>query len=99
MGNRKITREEIKAYNQTTNGHNKYIWMIAGVIIDIMSSFGVGALIINSYKLPGQIYFYSALFILLVIVVLGGELIGVYFGGLEQYFYDKDKKKVLNIDE
>ena len=94
-----ITREDIKAYNRTPNGHTKYIWMIAGMLIDIMSSFGVSALIINSHRLPSQLYFYCALFILLVIVVLGGELIGVYFGALEQYFYDKNKKKVLNIDE
>lgn len=95
----KITKEEIKLYRQTPNGRKKYIWMFAGIIIDIISTLGVSILIMNSHRLPSTLCFYSGLFILLVIIVLGGELIGVYFGALEQYFYDTQQKKVLNIDE
>lgn len=95
----KITKEEIKLYRQTPNGRKKYIWMFAGIIIDILATLGISILINNSHRLPSVLYFYAGLFVLLVIVVLGGELIGVYFGALEQYFYDKQQKKVLNIDE
>ena len=35
----------------------------------------------------------------MVIVVLGGEMIGVYYGALEQYVYNKNNKKVLDINE
>ena len=45
------------------------------------------------------IYFYGILFVILIIIVLGGEMIGVYYGALEQYVYDKQSKKTLNIDE
>ena len=51
-------------------------------------------------------YFLVILFVLLVIVVLGGEMIGVYYGALEQHVYEKNKdnednanKKVLDINE
>ena len=99
MGKIKVTKEEIKEYRRTSNGRKKYIWMYAGIIIDIISTLGVSILIMNSYRLPSPVYFYVGLYILLVIVVLGGELIGVYFGAREQYFYDQHQKKVLRIDE
>ena len=99
MGRRKITKEEIRAYRKTPNGRRKYSWMFVGIIIDIMATLGISILIMNSHRLPSTLYFYAGLFILLVIVVLGGELIGVYFGALEQYFYDNQQKKVLTIDE
>lgn len=99
MGKIKVTKEEKRLYRQTPNGKRKYLWMLAGVIIDLMSTFGISILIMNSGRFTKPIYFYICLYILLVIVVLGGELIGVYFGAMEQYFYDQHQKKVLELDE
>ena len=99
MGKVKVTREEKKLYRQTPNGRRKYMWMYAGVIIDLMSTLGVSILIMNSSRFTKPLYFYICLYILLVIVVLGGELIGVYFGAMEQYFYDQHQKKVLKTDD
>ena len=99
MGKVKVTNADKLAYRNTPNGRKKYSWMCAGVIIDILSTLGIDVLITNAYLFTNPLYFYICLFILLVIVVLGGELIGVYFGAMEQYFYDKYNKKVLNIDE
>lgn len=99
MGRRSVTKEELREFHQTPNGRSKYIWMYAGMLISFMSSLGVSILIINANRLPSPLYFYCALFVLLVLVVLGGELIGVYFGALEQFIYNKRQKKVLKIDE
>ena len=99
MGKIRITKEEMLAYRKTPNGRRKYMWMYAGVLIDLMSTLGVSIIIINSGKFTKPVYFYACLYILLVLVVLGGELIGVYFGAREQYFYDQQQKKVLKYDE
>ena len=96
---RKISREEMREFKKTDNGLKKYKWMIAGAFIDFFATLGLTFLINYSYLIKNDVYFYALLFVLLVIVVLGGELIGVYFGAAEQYVYNKNQKKVLDINE
>ncbi len=99
MGKKNITKEEKKEFRSTKNGSNKFRWMLTGIIIDIIATLGISLLIIFSERIESQMLFYILLFMLLVIIVLGGELIGVYFGAIEQYFYDKHMKKVLENNE
>ncbi len=103
-----ITKEDKEEFKRTTNGAKKALWMIAGMIIDFLATLGISFLNIFSDKLPSMLYYYVGLFTLLVIVVLGGELIGVYYGALEQYVFHKyenktpeisAEKKVLDINE
>jgi len=84
-----IKREDKEEFKNTKNGAKKALWMIVGMIIDFLATLGISFLIIYSDKLPSQLYFYIILYVLLVIVVLGGEMIGVYFGAQEQYVYNK----------
>ena len=87
-----------KEFKCTPNGHSKHKWMIVGIVINILATICISLVITYSYKISSSIALYVILFALLVIVVLGGELIGVYFGAREQYVYNK-KKKVLAVDE
>ncbi len=94
----RITNEDKKEFKSTINGQKKVIWMIVGMLIDFLATLGISLLHIFADKLPSVIYFYVILFVLLVIVVLGGEMIGVYYGALEQYIYNKRNKKILDVD-
>ena len=99
MGKKEVKKANVEKFHKTINGRRKYVWMYVGMLISFLASLGVSILILFANKLPGAVYFYVILFILLVIVVLGGELIGVYFGALEQYIYDKEEKKVLRNND
>jgi formate hydrogenlyase subunit 3/multisubunit Na+/H+ antiporter MnhD subunit len=99
MAKLKITKEDKEEFKKTTNGAKKGIWMIVGMLIDFLATLGISFLNIFSGKLPNVMYYYIILFILLIIVVLGGEMIGVYYGALEQYVYQKNNKKVIDLDE
>ena len=92
-----ITKEDKEEFKKTTNGAKKALWMIAGMIIDFLATLGISFLNIFANKLPSMLFFYVGLFILLVIVVLGGELIGVYYGALEQYVFHKSENKVPEV--
>jgi len=94
-----ITKEDKEEFKSTINGKKKTIWMIVGMLIDFLATLGVSLLHIFEDKIGNQFLFLAILLILLVIVVLGGEMIGVYFGALEQYVYNKNNKKVLDVDE
>ncbi len=94
----KITKEDKQEFKSTANGAKKAIWMLVGMMIDFLATLGISFLNIFSSKLPSVIYFYVLLFILLVIVVLGGEMIGVYFGALEQYVYNKHTHADTNME-
>ena len=99
MAKLSITKEDKEEFKKTTNGAKKAIWMIVGMLIDFMATLGISFLIIFSDKLPNKMMFYIILFALLVIIVLGGELIGVYYGALEQYVFHKNEKKVIEPNE
>lgn len=94
-----ITKEDKEEFKKTVNGAKKAIWMIVGMIIDFLGTLGISLLNIFSSKLPNMVIYYIILFVLLVIVVLGGELIGIYYGALEQYVFHKNNKKVLDSNE
>ena len=91
-----ITSEDKIEFRSTINGRKKSIWMIVGMLIDFLSTLGVSLLYIFSDNIPNQLLFLVILFVLLVIVVIGGEMIGVYYGALEQYVYDKNFGNINN---
>lgn len=95
----KITNEDREEFKKTENGAKKAIWMYVGMVIDFLATLSVSLLNIFSSILPGALWYYVILFILLVIVVLGGELIGVYYGALEQYVFNKNMKKEIKVEE
>ena len=95
----RISKEDKEEFKSTVNGAKKAVWMLVGMLIDFLATLGISFLNIFSYKLPNIIYYYAILFVLLVIVVLGGEMIGVYYGALEQYVYNKNNKKTIDIEE
>ena len=99
MAKLNITDEDKKEFKSTINGQKKSVWMVVGMLIDFLATLGISFLNIFSAKLPSVAYYYGILFILLVIVVLCGEMIGVYYGALEQYVYNKNNKKTLDIEE
>ena len=99
MAKMRITKEDKEEFKSTINGKKKTIWMIVGMLIDFLATLGISMLHIFEDKIPNQMCFLGILFVLLVIVVLGGEMIGVYYGALEQFMYDKNNKKVIEFDE
>ena len=99
MAKMHITREDKEEFKKTSNGAKKAIWMIVGMLIDFLATLGISLLHIFSDKIPNQMCFLGLLFVLLVIVVLGGEMIGVYYGALEQYVYDRNSKKTIDTSE
>lgn len=94
-----ITDEDRDEFRKTRNGMKKALWMYIGMVIDFFATLSVCLLNIFAYKLPSAIWFYVILYLLLVIVVVGGEFIGTYFGALEQYVLDKKMKKELQIED
>ena len=99
VGKLKITNEDREEFKKTENGAKKAIWMYVGMVIDFLATLSVSLLNIFANMLPGALWYYVILFILLVIVVLGGELIGVYYGALEQYVFNKNMKKEIKVEE
>lgn len=99
MAKMRITNEDKKEFKNTINGQKKAIWMVVGMLIDFLATLGISLINIFANKLPNDMYFYGILFVLLVVVVLGGEMIGVYYGALEQYVYNKTNKKELKALE
>lgn len=99
MAKLKITREDKIEFKNTINGKKKAIWLLVGMLIDFLATLGISLLHIFSNKIPNEMIFLVILFVLLVIVVLGGEMIGVYYGALEQFVYEKSNKKVLDMNE
>ena len=96
MAKLKITKDVKEEFKRTPNGSKKAIWMLLGMVIDFLATLGISFLIMFSDKLPSTLYFYIILFALLVVIVLGGELIGVYYGALEQYVFHKTEDMKVN---
>ena len=99
MGKIVITKEDKKEFRESRNGMKKLLWQKIGMIIDIIATLGISFLIMYSDKHPNAMYFYIILYVLLVIVVVGGEFIGTYFGALEQYVIDKHTKKEIDYKD
>ena len=94
-----ITKEDIKNFNDSTNGAKKLLWKTIGCLIDIIGTLGVSLLIMFSDYINNMVFFYLILYVLLVIVVVGSEFIGTYYGALEQYVLNKNEKKKLSYNE
>lgn len=92
----KITKDDIREFRETENGKIKYLWLKIGIIIDLLLTLSVCILQIYSYIFNSSFVYYLILYILLVIIVVGGELIGTYFGALEQFVINKKicKKRI-----
>ena len=93
-----ISDEDVKEFRNTENGKRKFKWLKIGVVIDLVFTLSVSLLNNFSYLFPNSLLFYVALYILLVIIVIGAEFIGTYFGALEQYVIEKNKKIKKEID-
>ena len=93
-----ISDEDVKEFRSTENGKRKFRWLKIGVVIDLVFTLSVCLLNIFSYRFPNSYLFFVILYILLVIVVIGAEFIGTYFGALEQYVIEKNKKTKKEID-
>ncbi len=98
MGKIVITKDDKEEFNKTKNGAYKYTWLIIGCLIDIFATLGISFLIIYSSHFR-LFTFYILLYILLVIIVVGGEFIGTYYGALEQYVLHKKERKELIVKE
>ena len=94
-----ITNEDKNEFKNTQNGMRKSLWMRIGMLIDFLATIVISLIIINSKEIDNSLIFYLTLYVCLVIVVVGGEFIGTYFGALEQYVLDKKSKKEINIEE
>ena len=90
-----ITKEDTEKFNDSINGSNKLLWKKIGCLIDVIATIGISLIIIFSEYLANMVVFYLLLYALLVIVVVGAEFIGTYYGALEQYVIDKKEKKEL----
>ena len=94
-----ISKEDKDNFNKSNNGDNKYIWMKIGCIIDIISTLGISVLIIFSGYIRNALTFYFLLYGLLVLIVVGAEFIGTYYGALEQFvLHKKEKKEIAYMD-
>ena len=93
-----ITKEDREEVKKTRNGAIKKIWCFAGGLICFVATILISLLIIYSSHLT-RLSFYLILYALLVIVVLGGEMIGTYYGALEQYMINKKEKKQIDFKE
>lgn len=94
-----ITNEDKNEFKNTQNGMRKRLWMRIGMLIDFLATIAISLIIINSKEIDNSLIFYLTLYVCLVIVVVGGEFIGTYYGALEQYVHDKKSKKEINIEE
>ncbi len=92
----RITKDDKVNYHYTKNGANKYFWMKMGCLIDIFGTLGISLLIIYSGYVRNGLVFYLLLYLLLVFIVIGAELIGTYYGSLEQYVLNKKEKKMIS---
>ena len=99
MGRRKYNKEDVIKFRNTSVGSNNYFWMILGITVIIVGTLGIWFLMAFSYIVFNYVIFYLLLFILLVLIVIGGGLIGIYYGSLQQYIYAKEHKRILEIDE
>ena len=90
-----ISKQDREQFNKSVNGNSKYFWMKMGMAIDVLGTVGISVLIIYSNYLRTPIVFYVLLYALLVFIVLGAELIGTYYGSLEQYVLNKKEKKEI----
>ena len=94
-----ITKEDRDNFKATINGRRKYCWLVVGWIVDFISSILVCLLIAFSGKIYDPMVFYFLLYLLLIVMVIGGESIGVYYGALEQYVLNKKEKKAISYME
>ena len=94
-----ITKEDTEKFNDTTNGANKLLWSKVGGLIIVVACICISLLIIFSGYLANMVVFYLLLYAFLVIIVIGAEFIGTYFGALEQYVLDKKEKKELIYED
>ena len=96
----KITKDDVKEFRNTENGMKKLLWLKIGVVIDLVFTIAVCLLERFSESIPSSLLHTIILYVFLVIIVIGAEFIGTYFGALEQYCLTKkvQVKKEIDID-
>lgn len=94
-----ITKDDKKQFIATDNGHNKYLWMKIGCLIDAFSTLGISVLIVFSNYVKNALVFYFLLYGMMVLIVVGAEFIGTYYGAMEQFvLHKKVKKEIAYMD-
>ena len=100
-----IKREgkEFRLFNKTESGASKLALFIMGIILGIVSSTLFGYMCGN-YNATGDYRYYDwILFIAIFLLILTGELIGIYFGAFEEFHLMNKKqdleKEVVVIDK
>ena len=77
--------KKIKLFNKSTGGMSKFILFVLGIILGVVSSTLFGYMCGN-YNATGNYQYYDwLLFIAIFLLILTGELIGIYFGAYEEY--------------
>ena len=97
----KKERNEFKLFNKTESGASKLALFIMGIILGLVSSTLFGYMCGN-YNATGDYRYYDwLLFVAIFLLILTGELIGIYFGAYEEFHLmkkrqDLEKEKLEN---
>lgn len=98
MNNIKKERRTFKLFNKTESGASKLVLFVMGIILGIVSSTLFGYMCGN-YNATGDYRYYDwLLFVAIFLLILTGELIGIYFGAYEE-FHLMEKQKNVNQKE
>lgn len=98
MNNIKKERKTFKLFNKTESGASKLVLFVMGIILGIVSSTLFGYMCGN-YNATGDYRYYDwLLFVAIFLLILTGELIGIYFGAYEE-FHLMEKQKNVNQKE
>ena len=94
MDNIKKEKTDFKLFNKTESGASKLALFIMGIILGLVSSTLFGYMCGN-YNATGDYRYYDwLLFIAIFLLILTGELIGIYFGAYEEFHLMKKKQNL-----
>lgn len=96
MNGLKKEKKVFGKFNKTASGASKFALFIMGIILGLTSSTLFGYMC-GSYNATGNYRYYDwLLFVAIFLLILTGELIGIYFGAYEEYVLNKkDNEKLI----
>ncbi len=87
----KKERDIFKLFNKTESGASKLALFIMGIILGLVSSTLFGYMCGNFNATGDYRYYDWLLFVVIFLLILTGELIGIYFGAYEEYRLNQKK--------
>lgn len=87
----KKERDIFKLFNKTESGASKLALFIMGIILGLASSTLFGYMCGNFNATGDYRYYDWLLFVVIFLLILTGELIGIYFGAYEEYRLNQKK--------